>query len=217
MSAGLIAINVDLDIEAIVSKVWDKFLGIFGKDAASQELKDWLADHTRAGFLESRDVQCIGMHTPLLISEIYQPTRLVRNQAETIRAVEGSRSWNATEPEFILVDRFLVKAIIAFYDRYRGQHYYDRTEDKIECQVEEEFITNSSPKFLAYILQVCAPIRGKTTDTLAAYAIVELASRKIPLTQQTYALCKKNYKSDQFAFSILDRQSNLRMKDILHE
>jgi len=72
VSAGLIAINVDLDIEAIVSKVWDKFLGIFGKDAASQELKDWLADHTRAGFLESRDVQCIGMHTPLLISEIYQ-------------------------------------------------------------------------------------------------------------------------------------------------
>lgn len=107
-------------------------------------------------------------------------------------------------------------AIIAFYGRYRGQHYYVRSREKIECAVEQEFITEANPKFLDYIVRSCAPSREKTKDTLAAYAISELHRRRIPLSRAAYELCRSNYAYDDFVLDIRDRDW-LRFKDIAHQ
>jgi hypothetical protein len=106
-------------------------------------------------------------------------------------------------------------AIVRFYEKYKGEHYYVRTDDKIECALEETFISDASSKFLDYIVQACAPIRGKTTDTLAAYAIAELCRRKIPLSRTAYEACKKNYNSGKFAIDVRNR-SYLRFADVPH-
>jgi hypothetical protein len=109
MTIGIATVNLNIDVDKLLSKAWNKFLAIFGKDDRTQELKGWLEEHIRTAFLESRDVQCVGMHTPVLISEIYQPTRLVRRQPETISVLSGTRAWDAPEPDVVTVDRFLME------------------------------------------------------------------------------------------------------------
>lgn len=109
MPPSLISIDLDLNIDNLLSKTWNKFLGIFGKDADSQELRSWLEERTRISFLQSRDVQCIGMHTPVLLSEIYQPTCLMRDRPQTVTDQASRRQWDAPEPEVIPVDRFLLQ------------------------------------------------------------------------------------------------------------
>jgi hypothetical protein len=106
---SLVNIDLKLDVDGLLSKAWDKFLGLFGKDAGSIEFKNWLEEHTRETFLQARNVQCIGMHTPVLLSTLYQPTRLVRGQAETIVGFDGERGWDAPTPTVVSVDRFLLK------------------------------------------------------------------------------------------------------------
>lgn len=107
------------------------------------------------------------------------------------------------------------RAIVGFYERYKGEHYYVRTEEKIECALDEQFISDASSKFLDYIVQTCAPIRGKTTDTLAAYAIFELARRRIPLSAIAYQACKKSYPTEKFVFDVRNK-GILRLVDVPH-
>ena len=116
-SAGPVGLNLNIDLDGLLSKTWEKFLHLFGKDAESQNLKEWLNERTHIAFLDSRDVQCIGMHQPVLISDIYQPTRLVRDRPQVVttpgNAYQGvgrkgrPREWEATEPETISVQKFL--------------------------------------------------------------------------------------------------------------
>jgi hypothetical protein len=108
MSPNLVSVKLDLNLKDLLNRTWDRFLGIFGKDADSQELRTWVEERTRIGFLQSRDVQCIGMHTPVLLSDIYQPTWLVRDRPQTIREEGTGRQWEAREPEVVPVDQFLI-------------------------------------------------------------------------------------------------------------
>ena len=59
-------------------------------------------------------------------------------------------------------------AIIRYYDKHIGEHYYRRADDKIECALKEEFITVASSKFLEYIVQACTRVQARITDTIAA-------------------------------------------------
>lgn len=106
------------------------------------------------------------------------------------------------------------KAIVAFYERYKGEHYYVRNEEKVECALEEQFISDASSKFLDHIVQTCAPIRAKTTDTLAAYAIHELYRRRMPLSSLAFSACKKGY-PDRFVFDVR-KKGYLRLADVPH-
>jgi hypothetical protein len=105
---GLITLDLNVDVEKLLSKTWDKVLAVFGRSASSEELRKWLDERTRVAFRQSRDVQCVGMHEPVLISDIYQPTRLLREQPKTVRIPMGKgREWDARAPEVIPVSRIL--------------------------------------------------------------------------------------------------------------
>ena len=56
--------------------LWDKFLSILGKDAATKDLESWFYELQRIGWNDAATVQYIGMHTPLELSDIYRPTKL---------------------------------------------------------------------------------------------------------------------------------------------
>lgn len=109
----------------------------------------------------------------------------------------------------------IAKAIENYYAQYKGDHFYERTENKIECHIEQDFISNASSKFLDYIVQVCGPTRSRTTDTLSSYAIVELTRRRRPLSELAYAACRRNFRTENFAFNILNK-SYVRLIDVPH-
>jgi hypothetical protein len=100
----------------------------------------------------------------------------------------------------------IAKAIVAYYTRYETEHYYRRTDYSVECHLQQDFITDASSKFLDYLVQVCATTRGKTKDTLTAYATSELALRGVPLSQLAYEICIKNFGSEKFSFVASNRQ-----------
>jgi hypothetical protein len=102
-----LSINLDINLDTLLSKVWDKFLSVFGKDADTVERKNWVEQLTREAFLQARDVQCVGMHTPVLLSEIYQPTRLLRGHHETITALMTGRAWDAPRLDVVSMERFV--------------------------------------------------------------------------------------------------------------
>src|SRR5260221_13189440 len=102
-------LNLNLNLDATISRAWDAFLSIFGKDANTLENKKWIETLTREAFVRARDVQCVGMHTPILLSEIYQHTRLLRTEPETVTGMTDGRGWNAPRPQVISIDRFLAK------------------------------------------------------------------------------------------------------------
>lgn len=105
-------------------------------------------------------------------------------------------------------------AIIRYYEKYRGEHYYWKGDNKIECAFEEEFVTVASSKFLEYIVQECARIRARITDTIAAYAIFELNKRRVPLGRLVYDSCVKAY-GENVSFDVRNR-GIVRLKDIRH-
>jgi hypothetical protein len=69
--------DVDIDLGSTLPFLYEKFLALIGKDKATQELHKWFADVEAAAIAEASTVQCIGMHQPLPIAEIYQPTKLL--------------------------------------------------------------------------------------------------------------------------------------------
>src|ERR1700675_1329528 len=102
-------LNLNVNLDATVAKAWDAFRSIFGKDADTSEKKRWIETLTREAFVRARDVQCVGMHTPVLLSEIYQHTRLLRAQSETVTGTSNGREWDAPRPQIVSIERFLVK------------------------------------------------------------------------------------------------------------
>ena len=69
--------DIKIDVGTALPFLYEKFLAFVGKDKETQDLKKWFADTEAAAIAEASFVQCIGMHQPLPISEIYQPTKLV--------------------------------------------------------------------------------------------------------------------------------------------
>jgi hypothetical protein len=107
----------------------------------------------------------------------------------------------------------VTNALIAFYARYKGEHYHRAVPERIECSLPDPFFIHGSSKFLDYIVQACAPVRSKTTDTLAAYAITELVRRGVPLSHKAWEACVKSYPSDRFSFYA---GGTLRLVDVPH-
>lgn len=69
-------INVNLDIANTVDYFSNKVLGIFGKDSTSREFQQQFRDEMKLSVASASFVQCVGMHKPVPIREIYQRTRL---------------------------------------------------------------------------------------------------------------------------------------------
>jgi hypothetical protein len=69
--------DITVDFGSALPYLTEKFLGWFGNDLATKQALGWFNELQRIGHFESSTVQCIGMHTPVPINEVYQPTRLV--------------------------------------------------------------------------------------------------------------------------------------------
>jgi hypothetical protein len=69
--------SFNVDLGNAIPYFVEKFLELVGKDMASTELREWFAEVQRIGLQESSTVMAVGMHTPLPLEEIYQPTKLL--------------------------------------------------------------------------------------------------------------------------------------------
>jgi hypothetical protein len=71
--------DISIDLGSALSYLEQRILGLFGKDAAGLDWQNRLKDMIRLSAEQARQVQCVGMHTPIPIERIYQPTRLKRS------------------------------------------------------------------------------------------------------------------------------------------
>src|ERR1051326_3387191 len=112
----------------------------------------------------------------------------------------------------------IASAIINYYQHYKGEHYFRLADNRIECHLDQEFISYASSKFLDHIIYRCASARGKTADTIAAYALKEIVRRGGTLTRKTYDGCCKGYKSETVAFLVLGEGGGnfVRLGDVPH-
>ena len=68
--------NIKIDESALVF-LEEKAKSFFGKDFASLEAASWLNGLQNTALVQTRYVQCLGMHKPVPFEDIYQPTSLV--------------------------------------------------------------------------------------------------------------------------------------------
>jgi hypothetical protein len=68
--------GIKIDLGDTLPYLEERFRQLLGKDQESQETAAWFTNLQRAAVLQASQVQCIGMHRPLPLGEIYQPTRL---------------------------------------------------------------------------------------------------------------------------------------------
>ncbi len=81
-----------IDLGSTIPYFVDRFLELVGKDLETVELRRWFEETQRIGFQESSFVMAVGMHTPVPLEEIYQPTRIVfQGQSLTIYLPAGGR------------------------------------------------------------------------------------------------------------------------------
>src|SRR5580704_14129994 len=67
-----------------------KFMGLFGKDAASKELAAWFKVLQQTALTQTAWMQCLGMRTPLPFDGIYQPNRILVSPDENELDAESS-------------------------------------------------------------------------------------------------------------------------------
>jgi hypothetical protein len=75
--------SITIDIGAAYPFVEQRVLQFFGKDAATQEEKDWLRSLHGTAIEVASKMQCVGMSTPVLFDDIYQITKLYRKPRRT--------------------------------------------------------------------------------------------------------------------------------------
>jgi hypothetical protein len=97
-----------------------KFLGLFGRDAATQELKEWFRKVQTTAIQLTQNIQCVGMRRPVPFESIYQPTHLrltamaERFEGEDVRPHEYANrtarsilAEKAMEEQAVTVEEFL--------------------------------------------------------------------------------------------------------------
>lgn len=100
----------------------------------------------------------------------------------------------------------IANALINYYALHERQHYYQVDDEeplKVTANLDEDFVCLASSRFLDYLVERCCTGRGKTTDTIAGYCMVELLRRKCKLTFATYEKALTVYKSENFTFNLM--------------
>src|SRR2546426_834998 len=83
--------DISIDLGSALPYLVEKFSGWFGKDTITQEKLQWFAEIQRVSHYEASQVQCIGMHKPVPIKDVYQPTRLLLGESkETLNTIPVS-------------------------------------------------------------------------------------------------------------------------------
>ena len=68
---------LDIHLGELVPYLLEGFLHFFGKDSLTKAKQERLSRVLRIAAQEAAAVQCVGMHSPIPIGDIYQPTRLM--------------------------------------------------------------------------------------------------------------------------------------------
>lgn len=79
---------ISVDIGNAIPYFVDRFLEVVGRDPSSESLRRWFTELQSVGFLHASTVHCVGLHTPMSLSEMYQPLRL---QWQSTEAHEGGQ------------------------------------------------------------------------------------------------------------------------------
>lgn len=69
--------SIEVNLGETIPFVWEKFLKVIGKDSESKELREWFTRLHSVGLTDASNIQCMGMHGPVPLQEIFQPTKLV--------------------------------------------------------------------------------------------------------------------------------------------
>ena len=106
-------------------------------------------------------------------------------------------------------------ALIAFYSS--ETHFYEHSgENRVSVQLNQDFVTIASSKFLFEVVDVCASLRSRAHDTLCAYAVCEIARRKQSLPPNVFAKVLRLYRTPDFTFSVHADHCwrNLKLKQV---
>ena len=109
--------------------------------------------------------------------------------------------------------RRIADALIKFYSQHEPTHYYEAEATKVTTNFEQDFVRLASSKFLDYLVERCCDGRGKTTDTIAGYCMMELFRRGSKLSFVTYGKALELYKSGDFTFNLLG-SGHVRLKSL---
>jgi hypothetical protein len=77
-------LSVKIDLESVLPYLADRTLALFGKDAATNDLRDWLHTLQQISYLDASLVQSIGMHSPVPLETIYQPTKITLESGSVV-------------------------------------------------------------------------------------------------------------------------------------
>ena len=69
--------EISVNVGESIGFLWEKFLRVIGRDPETLNLEKWFYELQQVGWSDASYVQCIGMHTPLPLGDIYRPTRLL--------------------------------------------------------------------------------------------------------------------------------------------
>jgi hypothetical protein len=69
--------SIELNATDALLYLEEKAKSFFGKDAAAVEAAKWLSSLQNTALVQTRAVQCVGMHKPVPFDDIYQPTSLM--------------------------------------------------------------------------------------------------------------------------------------------
>jgi hypothetical protein len=110
--------GITIDIGDALPYLEDRLRQLIGKDEQSQQTATWFSNLQKTALALASHVQCIGMHRPIPLAKIYQPTRLKlrgaaqeRNKEEIFRHGRMARSlaqgYEMMRDQTLSVDHFL--------------------------------------------------------------------------------------------------------------
>jgi hypothetical protein len=95
--------DFSIDVDGAVPYLVESFLSLIGKDAATRQVAQWFSELQRVGLEESSYVQAVGMHQPVPIEDMYQPTRLMwLAKYVTVTVGKGLKSFQLPEKPITL-------------------------------------------------------------------------------------------------------------------
>jgi len=106
-------------------------------------------------------------------------------------------------------------ALLEHYER--EPHFHEYTEpNRVSVQLNQDFITIASSKFLLNIIELCIHSRSRVHDTLCAYAMDGLTQRNQRLSPKLYAKALALYGTPGFTFTVHRDHSwvNLRLRQL---
>ena len=187
-----------------------QFFGIFvpseeGWEFVHKTLHDFLAAQfwVETGGFANSDSYEWDVRTAYAACLMQDATSVMKKALSTPGGVESFVEILSNAPTFN--HKQIAEALIEYYSQHGRAHYYEGDQGplKVTASLDQDFVRLASSKFLDYLVERCSAGRGKTTDTIAGYCMMELSNRNDKLSFLTYKKALDLYKSGEFTFHLL--------------